>query len=101
MEILQPIAESWPPRDQVAKFFMAMLYENGHGVPADSVRACALYVQASTHDPTSVFSGQTDALLRALQRSLRTEAFLDCLLLANVGFDHGFQPVTLTLEHGH
>lgn len=99
-EILKPIAESWRPRDHVAEFFMATLYESGLGVLADPMRACALYVRASS-DTISVFGPQADALIQALQRSLSSDEFQDCVLLANIGFDHGFQPVTFTLEQGH
>jgi TPR repeat protein len=31
------------PPDPLAQFFMAMLYEGGHGVPRDTIRACGLY----------------------------------------------------------
>ena len=35
VEILKPIAEDWRSKDTVAQFFMAGLYESGHGVLAD------------------------------------------------------------------
>lgn len=72
-EILKPIAESWPPRDHVAEFFMATLYESGLGVAADATRACALYGRASVD--TSPFGRQAEALWQALLRSRSTEAF--------------------------
>jgi len=34
-------------------------------------------------------------------RSLSAGQFDDCVLLATVGFDHGFQPVTFSLEPGY
>jgi hypothetical protein len=99
-EILRPIAERSPQPDHVAEFFMGTLYENGLGVPADAIRACAMYVRAFS-DSTSPFGAQADALVRLFRGSLPTAAFEDCTLLASIGFDHGFQPVTFTLEQGH
>jgi hypothetical protein len=99
-EILKPIAERSPRPDHVAEFFMGTLYENGQGVEADAIRACALYVRASS-ESTSPFGVQASALVRRFRGSLSREAFEDCTLLASSGFDHGFQPVTFTLEPGH
>ena len=42
-DILKPIAEGWRQPDPMAQFFMATLYQTGHGVPQDLLRACALY----------------------------------------------------------
>ena len=50
VEILKPIAEDSQSRDTVAQFFMAGLYESGNGVPADPLRACALYVRAASNN---------------------------------------------------
>ena len=50
-EILKPIAEDLRTNDTAAQFFMAGLYETGRGVPADPLRACALYLRAAgRHD---------------------------------------------------
>jgi hypothetical protein len=103
-EILKPIAESWSPRDPVAEFFMATLYESGRGVPADPIRACALYILASpvgSPDTRTPFGRQADGLRQVLQESLSRDEFEDCVELANVGFYHAFQPVTFTLGPGH
>ena len=61
-DILKPIAELSPQPDHVAEFFMAALYETGHGVPVDAVRACALYTRASV-DHSSPFGVQASAVL--------------------------------------
>jgi len=98
-EILKPVAESWPPTDRVAEFLMAALYEGGHGVRAERTRACALFVRASAGQ--GPVAEQSDALVRAFQQSLGADAFDECLLLARVGFDHGFQPVTFMLDANH
>ena len=97
-EILKPIAEAWPPRDPTAAFFMAMMYHSGLNGPADSVRACALYTRASSANP---FEGQALSLLGPLMTSFSTEELQECHFLANIGFNHGFQPATFTLEPGH
>ena len=98
--ILKPIAEGWGKPDPMAQFFMGTLYETGQGVPQDLLRACALYSRASTtfENPFGVEAG---TLMKALFRAHGPEWFEDCQILANVGFDHRFEPVTLTLTPGH
>jgi hypothetical protein len=97
-EILKPKAEGWPPEDHVAEFFMATLYDSGSY--ADPVRACALYGRASMAH-TSPLGRQAEALMGALRESMTEEAFDECLVLATVGFNHGFQPVIFALEADH
>ena len=99
VEILKPIAEDWRTADTAAQFFMAGLYETGRGVPADPLRACALYIRASSnHD--SPFGQEANALVRtSIARGL--DFFQDCQMLARIGFDHGFEPVTFQLGPGH
>ena len=98
-EILKPIAEDLRTNDTAAQFFMAGLYETGRGVPADPLRACALYMRAaSNHDNPF---GQ-EALSLFLSSSARSREFdHECHHLANIGFDHGFEPVTFDLGPGH
>src|SRR6476660_5831977 len=48
-QILAPLTELTPTGDQVAAFFMAVMYDNGQGVAADPIRACALYMRASSN----------------------------------------------------
>ena len=103
VEILKPLAERWPEAgDPVAQFFMAMMYESGRGVPADAVRACTLYGLGgmsgmSTGGP---FRHQSLTLFSRVRQSLETEQFEECVFLQGIGFDHGFQPATFTLESG-
>jgi hypothetical protein len=100
VEILKPIAENWRSKDTVAQFFMAGLYETGHGVPADSLRACALYARAAgNHD--SPFGRQAVPLFRALTSGRGLQFDHECQRLANVGFDTAFEPVTFDLGPGH
>jgi hypothetical protein len=101
--ILKPIAEGWRQPDPAAQFFMASLYETGRGVPADLLRACALYHRASNSDDNP-FGAQAAKLLRALVVSHiphDNEWIEDCQILANVGFDHQFEPVSFTLAARH
>ena len=99
VEILKPIAEDWRSRDAVAQFFMAGLYESGNGVPVDPLRACALYARAGI-DYENPFGQEASKLFGAsVSRSLEFDH--DCQTLANVGFDNGFDPITVELGPGH
>jgi hypothetical protein len=99
-EILKPIAESFRENDTAAQFFMATLYESGRGVPWDLLRACALY-QRAANDRENPFGAQAERLFIASIRAHDADWNEDCQLLANVGFDHGFEPVTFNLAPGH
>jgi hypothetical protein len=100
VEILRPIAEDWRSDDTAAQFFMAGLYETGRGVSADPLRACALYQRASSkHDHP--FGQEAFHLFAALTSRGGTEFDHECQLLANLGFDHGFEPVTFNLGPAH
>jgi TPR repeat protein len=46
-DILKPIAEKSPLPDYAARFLMGAMYENGLGVTADQMRACASYMRAA------------------------------------------------------
>jgi hypothetical protein len=100
VEILRPIAEDWRSDDTAAQFFMAGLYDTGRGVPADPLRACALYQRASSrHDHP--FGQEAFHLFAALSSRGGTEFDHECQLLANLGFDYGFEPVTFNLGPAH
>ena len=98
-EILKPIAEDWRSDDTAAQFFMAGLYETGRGVAADPLRACALYARvAGNYD--GPFGQEASALFgKAISRGREFDH--ECQLLASVGFDNGFEPVTFDLGPGH
>jgi len=99
VEILRPIAEPWRARDVAAQFILAGLYETGAGVPVDPLRACALYMRAGS-DFDNPFGREAGRLLGSFLA--RGEEFSDgCQLLATLGFDHGFEPVTFHLGPGH
>lgn len=97
--ILKPIAEDWRSTDTAAQFFMAGLYESGRGVPVDPLRACALYMRAANnHDDPF---GRQASTLFGVSIGRGQEFNDECQLLANVGFDNGFEPVTFDLGPGH
>lgn len=99
VEILKPLAEDWRSRDTTAQFFMAGLYESGQGVPADPLRACALYARA-TNNYESPF-GQEASKLFGASTSRGLEFDRECQTLAHIGFDNGFEPITFDLGPGH
>jgi hypothetical protein len=99
VEILKPIAESADSRDAAAQFVMGGLYEAGHGVPADPLRACALYIRSGSA-LDNPFGRQAMRLVgRSFERG--TTFAEECQALANVGFDHGFEPTVFHLGPSH
>jgi hypothetical protein len=100
VEILKPIAEDWQLDDTAAQFFMAGLYETGRGVPADPMRACALYQRASSKHGHP-FGQAAFPLFATLSSRGGREFDHECQFLANVGFGHGFEPVAFNLGPGH
>jgi hypothetical protein len=103
VEILKPIAEDWRSEDTAAQFFMAGLYEHGKGVPADPLRACALYARAASKNDAP-FGRQANPIFATLigrGQEFKQEFNDECQLLANIGFDTGFEPATFDLGPGH
>lgn len=99
VEILKPIAEDWRSDDAAAQFFMAGLYEAGHGVPVDPLRACALYMRASSKYENPF--GREASVLFATSMARGVDFNQECQSLAIIGFDSGFEPVTFDLGPGH
>ena len=99
VEILRPIAEDRRSNDTAAQFFMAGLYDSGRGVPADPLRACALYQRAGSEFDRP-FGWPASALVAAAARRGR-EFDQECQRLAVTGFDNGFEPVIFDLGPGH
>jgi len=99
VEILRPLAEDSRSQDTAAQYFMAGLYEIGRGVPADPLRACALYARASMNQDHP-FGKAAFAPFAAFMS--RTQEFNEeCQTLANVGLNSGFEPATFYLAPGH
>lgn len=97
VELLKPIAEAFAPSGEGAEFFMAVMYQNGLGVPVDPVRACAFFIKASISGP---FQQQAMRLVPD-SIAIGEERFKQCTLLLTAGFDNRFEPVTFTLGPGH
>ena len=98
--LLRISAESDVSTDRAAQFLMATLYENGHGVARDPLRACALYDRASLA-LEAPFGAEALRLMMSLSRVNGNEWFAECQALATLGLEHGFLPVTFELGPGH
>jgi hypothetical protein len=99
VEILKPIAEDWRSQDTAAQFFMGGMYETGHGVPADPLRACALYERAASNFDQPFGKAASAPFAAAMSRG--QEFSEECQTLAVVGLNNGFEPVTFHLGPGH
>jgi hypothetical protein len=97
-QLLAPIAEGWPMVDGAAPFFMGLMYEAGVGAARDDVRACAMYLRSGHNSPVGEWGPN---VLLNLHGRLTQEQFEECPLLSSLGFHHGFEPVTITLEPGY
>jgi hypothetical protein len=58
--ILRPLADDPVKPDPLAQFFLATLYQSGHGVGPNQTRACALYLRAAV--PENPFMSHALAL---------------------------------------
>jgi hypothetical protein len=68
VRILRPLAEGTSPPDPLALFFLATLYETGHGVAMNPIRACSLYLRAAT--PTNPLRTQALALAERIHQDV-------------------------------
>jgi hypothetical protein len=76
VRILRPLAENSAQPDPVAKFFLAILYESGHGIERNWMRACGLYLSAAT--PANPFMYQSQALAETILEPLPPSARQFC-----------------------
>lgn len=97
---LRALAESDLSTDNVAQFFMATLYQNGHGVPLDPLRACALYHRAARVD-SSPFGVEAHQFMKALWRAHDNDWFQRCQALGNLGIGQQRDPALFDLAPGH
>jgi hypothetical protein len=98
-DILNPLADRSPWRaDSTAELFMALMYENGLGVPRDPLRACALYLRSSDSGPLEMLKM---SLFRSFQRLASKESSEECARLVIFSFNPRFQPQTFSLEPGY
>src|SRR4051812_455506 len=64
--LLTPVAERSANPDPVAQFFLATLYDSGRGVPRNPLRACGLYMAASTvSSPIAMQAAEIADVLKA------------------------------------
>jgi hypothetical protein len=63
--ILRPLAEDSAQPDPTAQFFLATMYDSGHGMAPSSFRACGMYLAAAT--PQNPFMRQSLGLARAFR----------------------------------
>ena len=96
--LLKPLVDNWNGSvSEAAAFFLATLYENGLGVPQDLPRACALYTRV--YSGTGPFARLAEPLARAqMTDRLNPEQTRECVMLANVGVNHGFAPARFSLD---
>jgi hypothetical protein len=64
VRILRPLAEDSERPDPLVLFFMATLYQSGHGVARDEMRACGMYLKAAASP--NPLAAQSTALARAI-----------------------------------
>jgi hypothetical protein len=76
LRILRPLAENPTRPDPTAQFFLAMLYDTGHG--GDNGRACALYLRAARQP--GPFSGPATALGALIREELGAGASILCVV---------------------
>src|SRR4051812_36665914 len=94
--LLRISGESDMSTDRAAQFLMGTLYENGHGVGRDPLRACALYRRASS---VLEAPGGAEALrlMIALAGANGNEWSAKCQVLANLGLESGLEETTFEL----
>ena len=107
--ILRPLAEDLERPDPVAQFFLALLYESGHGVERDTSRACGLFLRAGAR--IHPFSAQAAAIAALLQEQMGGPSLL-CVAEERwqggpprsfaLGPDHRavFADTSITVTHG-
>jgi hypothetical protein len=98
VRILRALAEEAPEPDPLAQFFMAMLYESGHGVARNWTRACGLYLNAAT--PANPLMNQSLDLARRIGEQFggAAAAFCDA---ASAFRSPPPPPTTFTLAQDH
>lgn len=94
--ILRPLAEDAVRPDPVARFFLAFLYDTGHGVQFDQLRACGLFLGAGTRP--NPFAEQSSAIATLMQEQLGGAPSPLCV--ADEGW-YGEPPQSFVLGPGH
>jgi hypothetical protein len=77
IRILQPLADDAVRPDPVAQFFLAFLFDAGHGGGANQPRGCGLFVQSAAQ--AHPFSEQSAAIAAVMREQLGGLASLLCV----------------------
>lgn len=108
--ILRPLADDVVRPDPVARFFLAFLYDTGHGVQPDQLRACGLFLGAATRP--NPFAEQSSAIAALMQEQLGGVGSPLCVadeswygeppqsFVLGPGHRIVFADTSITLEHG-
>lgn len=75
--ILRPLADDAARPDPVAQFFLAMLYDSGHGVGRDQNRACGLFLRSGRE--AHPFTEQSAAIAAFIRQQIGHGASLFCV----------------------
>ena len=94
--ILRPLADDPVRPDPAAQFFLAVLYETGHGVKADMARACGLFARSALRQHP--FAEQSAAITGNMRDQLGDGASMLCV--ANETW-RGGPPQSIDLGPGH
>jgi hypothetical protein len=94
--ILRPLAENTSQPDPVAQFFMAILYDTGHGVERNASRACGLFLDAAK--PANPFMQQSSQLSNLAREQFGPLASQICVTGATW---RDVPPATFTLGPNH
>jgi hypothetical protein len=95
--ILQSFAEGSSTPDPIAEFFMAWLYETGHGVGLSQIRACGMYLRSAT--PANPFMAQ--ALVLADRIHDNRQFMRDLCVAASTQAWGTPQPVAFMFDRDH
>jgi len=75
--ILRPLAQDTGRPDPGAQFFLAVLYETGHGVKPDMARACGLFARSALREHP--FAEQSAAIARNMRDQLGDGSSMLCV----------------------
>jgi hypothetical protein len=99
-ELFRPSADRWSASHHpLAALLTGVLFESGAAGPVDGMRACAYYLHADSLQQ-GPWSRLGPHMVEAVSAARGSQWFFDCAKLANIGFDHGFEPITFPLAPG-
>jgi hypothetical protein len=96
--ILRPLADDPANPNSLAQFFMALLYNSGHGVGGDELEACGRYLLAAK--PDNPLLNQSLALARNFQDHWPSDVVVMCASIAADDY-RGLSETSVVLAPGH